>query len=85
MSHAQRRAQLRYGIKLDTNEFKELRRQITEGEAKKIQRKSKNVGIYICILNSTKLIVVYHKAKKFFITVLPWSYINKSHIKIGNY
>ena len=81
MSHAQDRAKSRYGINLERTEFLELRRQITEGEAEKIKRLSKNRGVYVCILNSTRLIVVYSRTKKFFITILPWSYLEEVNYK----
>lgn len=77
MSHAQDRAYSRYGLDLKTEEFDELRRQIVEGEAEKLQKKSKNVGIYVCTLNQTRLIVVYHKRNRFFITVLPWCFLDE--------
>ena len=81
MSHAQDRAKSRYGINLERTQFLELRRQITEGEAEKIKKLSKNRGVYICILNSIRLIVVYSRSKKFFITVLPWSYLEEVNYK----
>lgn len=75
MSHAQSRAYSRYGLTLKRLEFEELKRQIVEGEAVKLKRVSKKIGVYYCILSETGLIVVYNKAKKFFITVLPMAYL----------
>ena len=53
----------------------ELKRQITEGEAIKLHKRSKNISVYICKIYDTRLILVYNRAKNFFITCLPWSYL----------
>jgi len=75
MSHAQERAYSRYGLILKKKEFDELKRQIMDGEAEKIRRVSKKVGIYSCQIRGIQLIVIYNKAKRFFITVLPLAYL----------
>ena len=81
-SHAYKRALERYGLRLDSDDFAEMRRQITDGEATKIRRLTKKKSIYILIIRDVPIVVIVHRQNRFVITVLPWEFADAAGYEV---
>jgi hypothetical protein len=78
--HAVQRADLRYGVRLNENDLREIVKLIETGKSKPLQKQSNRVVVHKVSYKSCDMILVYDKLRKSIATFLP----SDSEGNVGN-
>jgi hypothetical protein len=71
MTHAQRRAAERYGLRVRGQDFAQIIEQVQLGVAIKLGPRGRRKSIYLVTVQGQEAIVVYNRLDKWVLTFLP--------------